>query len=54
MTHAGRSRPTNLRIGARRLAWRLVLVASGAFVLFYVFIGAPIAQMAEAAAAVYF
>ncbi|MBO6902055.1 MAG: NADH-quinone oxidoreductase subunit NuoN [Rhizobiaceae bacterium] len=33
---------------------RLVLAASGAFVLFYVFIGAPIARMAEAAAATYF
>jgi NADH-quinone oxidoreductase subunit N len=33
---------------------RLVLAASGAFVLFYVFFGAPIAQMAEAAAATYF
>ena len=33
---------------------RLVLLASGAFVLFYVFFGAPIAQMAEAAASVYF
>jgi NADH-quinone oxidoreductase subunit N len=33
---------------------RLVLLASGAFVLFYVFFGAPIAKMAEAAASVYF